>query len=244
MLRALAVDDELPALEEMSYLLRHDPRVGEVATAADATAAMRQISERDEAYMFDTLFLDVRMPGPSGVDLARFVSALANPPLVVFVSAHEDFAVTAFELRAVDYLLKPLREERLADALDRVIELRQDATARTRIPVELAGRVRFIERADIYYAQARGDYVLLRTVNGTHLIRSTLGALERDWASTGFVRIHRSILVAARHVSELHTDGSRTRVRVGGELLLVSRRQAREVRERLLSQTVTGGEGS
>src|SRR5690606_11309130 len=108
MLRVLAVDDEVPALEEMAYLLQRDPRVGEVATASDATSAMRLVSERVAADdHFDALFLDIQMPGPSGIDLARFINALARPPHIVFVTAHEDFAVTAFDVRAIDYLLKP-----------------------------------------------------------------------------------------------------------------------------------------
>ncbi|MFC7330352.1 LytR/AlgR family response regulator transcription factor [Marinactinospora rubrisoli] len=235
MLRVLAVDDELPALEEMGYLLQRDPRVAEVVTAGDATSAMRLISDRAAAEdPVDALFLDIHMPGPSGIDLARFISALALPPAVVFVTAHEDFALTAFELRAVDYLLKPLREERLADTVDRLVRLRPGRADRTRVPVELGGRIRFIERSDIWYVEARGDYVRLRTAEGSFLIRSTLGALERDWAGDGFVRIHRSVLVAARHVSELHLDGARAKVKVGEELLLVSRRQTREVRDQLV----------
>lgn len=235
MLRVLVVDDELPALEEMAYLLHEDPRVGEVATASDAASAMRLVSERLTAKdRFDALFLDIQMPGPSGIDMARFVSALSGPPQVVFVTAHEDFAVTAFEVRALDYLLKPLRTERLAETVSRLVEVCGPPDADARIAVELAGRTRLIPRADVYYAEAHGDYVRLCTAEGAFLIRSTLSALEREWEGAGFVRIHRRLLVASRHVSELRTDGSRTRVRVGDEYLLVSRRQVREVREQLV----------
>ncbi|RCV55282.1 LytR/AlgR family response regulator transcription factor [Marinitenerispora sediminis] len=244
MLRVLAVDDEVPALEEMAYLLQRDPRIAEVVTAGDATSAMRLISDRVAAEdHLDALFLDIHMPGPSGIDLARFISALALPPAVVFVTAHEDFALTAFELRAVDYLLKPLREERLADTVERLTRLRPGRPDRNRVPVELGGRVRFIERSEIWYVEARGDYVRLRTAEGSFLIRSTLGALERDWAGDGFVRIHRSVLVAARHVSELHLDGARAKVKVGEELLLVSRRQTRDVRDQLMRRLAGEGGG-
>ncbi|MGI5118132.1 LytR/AlgR family response regulator transcription factor [Marinactinospora thermotolerans] len=234
MLRVLAVDDEVPALEEMAYLLRRDPRVADVVTASDATTAMRLIGERVAAGLLDVLFLDIHMPGPSGIDIARFISALPRPPAIVFVTAYEDHAVTAFELRAVDYLLKPLREERLSETLGRLTHVHAPDPSPERVAVELAGRTRFISRADIWYAEARGDYVRLRTAEGSYLIRSTLGALERAWTGAGFVRVHRSMLVAARHVSELHSDGTRTRVKVGDELLPVSRRQTREVRDRLL----------
>lgn len=234
MLRVLAVDDELPALEELAYLLHQDTRVGEVATASDAASAMRLVSERlTSENRFDALFLDIQMPGPSGMDMARFVRALAGPPKIVFVTAHEDFAVTAFEVRAVDYLLKPLRAERLEETIRRLVEQCRPSGAEPRIPVELAGRTRLIPRADVFYAEARGDYVRLRTAEGGFLIRSTLSSLEREWGGAGFVRIHRSVLVAVRHVSELRTEGSRARVVVGDEELLVSRRQVREVREQL-----------
>lgn len=231
----MAVDDEVPALEELVYLLQRDPRVGEVASAGDAAEAMRLIGDGGAAGpSFDALFLDIRMPGPSGIDLARFINSLAEPPAVIFVTAHEDFALTAFELQALDYLLKPLEEERLGRTLARVAELRGHREEEPRVAVELAGRTRLIPRTDIWYAEACGDYVRLRTEEGTYLIRSTLSTLEREWAGAGFVRVHRSLLVAVRHVSEFRLDGARAWVRVGEESLQVSRRQTREVRERLL----------
>ncbi|PSK96894.1 LytTR family two component transcriptional regulator [Murinocardiopsis flavida] len=235
MLRVLAVDDEPPALEETAFLLQADPRVAEVATAVDAARALRSVSDAVEAGApFDALFLDVRMPGPSGIDLARFVAALADPPSVVFVTAHDDFAVTAFDLRAVDYLLKPLREERLAETIGRLAALHGGTAEPRRVAVELGGRTQLIDIRDIYYAEAQGDYVRLRTADTRHLVRASLGALETQWSGAGFVRIHRSVLVASRHVSELLVEGARMRVRVGGELLMVSRRQHREVRDQLV----------
>lgn len=242
MLRVLAVDDEAPALEELAFLLRQDSRVGHVAVADDAPKAMRLVSEHvAHGEPFDALFLDIRMPGPTGIDIARFVSALAHSPDVVFVTAHEDFAVTAFSLRATDYLLKPLREERVAETVRRIVEARQPTQDTPRVPVELGGRTWLIPRGDIRYAEAQGDYVRLRTAEGGYLIRSTLSALEREWHGAGFVRIHRSVLVAVRHVAELRSEGARAQVKVGDEYLPVSRRQAREVREHLLRR---GGEHS
>lgn len=241
MLRVLAVDDEVPALEELVYLLRRDPRVSRVAAVGDATTAMRLVSDPESnGTVFDALFLDIRMPGPSGVDLARFIANLPTPPAVVFVTAHEDFAVAAFELHAVDYLLKPLAEARLTRALDRVADTLRPTDGHPRVAVELAGRIRFIPRHEIWYAEAQGDYVRLRTAEGGYLVRNTLSTLEREWAGTGFVRVHRSLLVATRHVSELRFEGTRASVRVGEEVLQVSRRQTREVRERLLYRLEEG----
>ena len=116
MLDVLVVDDEQPALEDLAYLLRQHPRISTVVTASDATDALRQL--RDGA--FTAVFLDIRMPGLDGLELARVLSRFARPPEIVFVTAFEQHAVEAFELQAVDYLLKPVRPERLSDAIRRL----------------------------------------------------------------------------------------------------------------------------
>ncbi|MFF4749732.1 LytR/AlgR family response regulator transcription factor [Streptomyces sp. NPDC002514] len=139
MLRALAVDDERPSLEELLYLLHADPRVGSVEGAGDATGALRRITRAlesgpDGPDAIDVVFLDIQMPGLDGLETARLLTGFAHPPLVVFVTAHEDFAVRAFDLKAVDYVLKPVRKERLAEAVRRVAELRGGAAA-PRVPV-------------------------------------------------------------------------------------------------------------
>ncbi|WTW99371.1 LytTR family DNA-binding domain-containing protein [Streptomycetaceae bacterium NBC_01309] len=121
MLRILAVDDEVPALEELTYLLRRDARVADVEPVRDGAAALLALDRSlAEGRPFDALFLDVRMPGLDGAAVARVASRFADPPSVVFVTAHDDFAVDAFALRAVDYLLKPIHPDRLAEAVRRV----------------------------------------------------------------------------------------------------------------------------
>ncbi|MDQ1517405.1 MAG: hypothetical protein QOE80_3235, partial [Actinomycetota bacterium] len=115
-LEVLVVDDEEPALEDLAYLLRQHPRIGSVVTASDATEALRRL--RDGS--FAAVFLDIRMPGLDGLELARVLSRFARPPEIVFVTAFEQHAVEAFELQAVDYLLKPVRAERLSDAIRRL----------------------------------------------------------------------------------------------------------------------------
>ncbi|MFI8100676.1 LytR/AlgR family response regulator transcription factor [Streptomyces sp. NPDC086023] len=127
MLRALAVDDEKPALEELLYLLRADPRVRSAEGANDATGALRRIGRALEAGpdspdAVDVVFLDIHMAGLTGLDVARLLSGFARPPHLVFVTAHEGFAVQAFDLKAVDYVLKPVRRERLAEAVRRVCD--------------------------------------------------------------------------------------------------------------------------
>ncbi|MER5931518.1 LytTR family DNA-binding domain-containing protein [Streptomyces sp. NPDC002054] len=125
MLRVLAVDDEKPLLEELLYLLRSDPRVHSAEGASDATEALRRITRALEggpegADGIDVVFLDIHMAGLTGLDIARLLAGFARPPLIVFVTAHEGFAVQAFDLKAVDYVLKPVRPERLAEAVRRV----------------------------------------------------------------------------------------------------------------------------
>ncbi|MEU2261599.1 response regulator transcription factor [Streptomyces sp. NPDC019645] len=128
MLRVLAVDDEKPALGELLYLLRSDPRVRSADGATDATEALRRISRALDAGPdgedgIDVVFLDIHMAGLTGLDVARLLAEFARPPLIVFVTAHEGFAVQAFDLKAVDYVLKPVRRERLAEAVRRVSDL-------------------------------------------------------------------------------------------------------------------------
>ncbi|WP_327307765.1 LytTR family DNA-binding domain-containing protein [Streptomyces sp. NBC_01298] len=127
MLRVLAVDDEKPLLEELLYLLRSDPRVLSAEGASDATEALRRITRAlesgpDGADVIDVVFLDIHMAGLTGLDIARLLAGFARPPLIVFVTAHEGFAVQAFDLKAVDYVLKPVRPERLAEAVRRAWE--------------------------------------------------------------------------------------------------------------------------
>ncbi|WP_394428679.1 LytR/AlgR family response regulator transcription factor [Streptomyces sp. SGAir0957] len=249
MLRVLAVDDEEPALAELLYLLRADPRVRTAEGATDATEALRRIGRAleegpggDDAV--DVLFLDIQMAGLTGLDVARLLAGFARPPLVVFVTAHEDFAVQAFDLKAVDYLLKPVRRERLAEALRRVAErvasAPPPATVADRIPVELGGVTRLVAVSDITYAEAQGDYARLHTTDGAgHLVRIPLSTLEERWQPLGFVRVHRSHLVSLHRIDELRLDGTGMTLRVGTAEIAVSRRHASRVRE-LLMRRATG----
>ncbi|MFF0200187.1 LytR/AlgR family response regulator transcription factor [Streptomyces sp. NPDC005017] len=257
MLRALAVDDERPSLEELLYLLNADPRVGSVEGAGDATEALRRINRAlesgpDGPEAIDVVFLDINLPGLDGLDLARLLTGFARPPLVVFVTAHEDFAVQAFDLDAVDYVLKPVRRERLAEAVRRACDLKPGAPRGTeppagpapripvhepdpdQIPVELGGVTRFVAVDDITHVEARGDYARLHTARGSHLVRIPLSTLEDRWRARGFVRIHRRHLVALRHIAELRLDAGSVSVLVGAEELQVSRRHARELRDLLM----------
>jgi DNA-binding LytR/AlgR family response regulator len=235
-LRALAVDDEPPQLDELAFLLGADPRVASVAVASDALQALRML--RDEGI--DAVFLDIRMPGLDGLELARVLRRFVQPPSVVFVTAHEERSADAYTLGAVDYLLKPLRADRLAESLRRVVAARGDAATpgveprEEVIAVELGGVTRMIQRSAVRWVEAQGDYARLHTAEGSHLIRTPLSALAERWADAGFVRIHRSYVVALSAISELRTTDSGYVVVVDELPLPVSRRHSRAVRDRLV----------
>lgn len=233
----LVVDDEAPARSELRYLLERDERIGVVHTAASGTDALRVL----DAEAVDVIFTDISMPGLDGMELARILSRFAQRPAVVFVTAYDHHAVDAFAVDAVDYVMKPVRPERLAEAVRRAAAIvagqratEAESVPDETIPVELGGVTRFVNRADIRYVIAHGDYVRLHTRNGSHLVRASLASLAQRWAAAGFVRIHRSTLVAIPHVSEMRMDHGKCTVVIDGVELTVSRRHLRDLRASLL----------
>jgi DNA-binding LytR/AlgR family response regulator len=235
-LRVLVLDDEPPALDELAWLLRRDPRIGEVHACDNPADALRMLRETE----VDAVFLDVQMPGLNGIELASVLRRFATPPAIVFVTAHDQHAVEAFDLHAVDYVLKPVREERLAEAVRRVIGEVRPGGGVEQVPVERGGVTRFVPVPEIRYVEAEGDYARLHTATGSHLVRTPLAQLEAQWSAAGFVRIHRSLLVAIAYVEELRVDGGRCRVLVGGTELPVSRRHTRALRDLLVREPRRG----
>jgi DNA-binding LytR/AlgR family response regulator len=241
-LRVLAVDDEPPALDELAYLLRHDPRVARVHTAGDTTEALRVLRDTD----VDVVFLDIRMPGLDGMELARVLRRFARPPAVVFVTAYDDRAADAFDLGVADYVRKPVQAERLAESLRRVISSRtmrpapSEPEPEATIPVELAGTTRLLPRSAVHWVEAQGDYARLHTQDGSHLVRVSLAALAERWADAGFVRIHRSYLVQLARITELRLTGSGYVVVIDGTELPVSRRHTRDLKDRLVRAAKQG----
>ncbi len=232
MLHVLVVDDEAPALEEQAYLLRRDARVLDVTTAASGAEALRAL----ERGSFDAVFLDIRMPGLDGLDVGRLIARFAHPPDIVFVTAFEDFALEAFELEATDYVLKPVREDRLAEAVRRVAQRRTPTPQVADLPdetiaVERAGLVEYVNRSDVVWVEAQGDYARLHTAARTYLVRVSLTELEERWRQAGFMRIHRSHLVSLPKVEQVRLDAGRWTVTVAGQVLTVSRRHAPELRD-------------
>jgi DNA-binding LytR/AlgR family response regulator len=242
-LRVLAVDDEPPALDELAYLLRADPRIARLHTAADATDALRILRDHE----VDAVFLDIRMPGLDGLELARVLRRFARPPAVVFVTAYDDAAVDAFDLGVVDYVRKPIRADRLAESVRRVVArlvlpVAPSATTSedVSIPVELAGVTKMLPRSAVRWIEAQGDYARLHTSGGSHLVRVPLATLAERWADAGFVRIHRSYLVQIRLIGELRLTNTGYVVIVDGAELPVSRRHTRELKDRLVRAAKQG----
>ncbi|MCU1628484.1 MAG: DNA-binding response regulator [Pseudonocardia sp.] len=248
-LRVLAVDDVAPALDELCRLLSAAPCVREVHRAGDAMSALRILQG---AERLDAVFLDISMPGMDGLELASLLARMTDPPEIVFVTAFEEHAVSAYGVGALDYLLKPVSAERLDAALGRVRRVAAPpaggAEPETRaldelaaVPVELAGRTRWVRRDDVRFAEANGDYVRLHTRDDAHLVRIPISRLEEHWGGVGYVRVHRGFLLAVRAVQELRSDS-------GGGLLAhtdagdvpVSRRHARQLRDLLLEAATRG----
>lgn len=243
-LRVLAVDDVRPALDELCRLLDDAPEVGEVVGVEESRQALSLIrSDR-----FDAVFLDISMPGLGGIELGSSLAELAAPPVVVFVTAYDGYAVTAYDIGAVDYLLKPVRAERLAAALVKVTKMAAASAlsastenagtspeAMAVVPVEESGRTRYVRRSEVRFVSADGDYVRLHAPSGAHVVRMPISRLEEHWQGRGFVRVHRSFLVALHAVRELRSDSTGGLV-ANTELgdVPVSRRHARELRESLL----------
>ncbi|MDN3496885.1 LytTR family DNA-binding domain-containing protein [Planococcus sp. APC 4015] len=228
----LVADDEPPALAELVALLARDDRIGVVHTAANGAEALRVL----DAHPVAGAFLDIHMPGLSGLDLARALARSEHPPTIVFVTADDAKALDAFDVRAVDYVLKPVRRERLQRAVDRIVDAGDTQAARDdeTIPVTVGQSVRLLRRSDVRWVHAQGDYSRLWTASGGHLVRTPISELEERWTDAGFVRVHRSYLVHRDAVVEVRLSGAAPSVVLAEIELPVSRRLMPSVREALV----------
>lgn len=242
-LKVLIVDDEALARSRLRTLLGDctDPQVEIVGEAGNAVQAMEQL-QRTPA---DVVLLDINMPGTDGVTLAGHLRDLRPQPAVVFVTAHAEHAVAAFELEAVDYLTKPVRLERLQQALQKAVRARgvevEASGPGECLIIQERGRSERVALADVIYLKAELKYITVRTSEKEHIFDGALSDLEQKYAHL-FVRVHRNALVARRRVRavEKHNDpveGEGWMVRLDGvdERLAVSRRQLAAVREALVS---------
>jgi DNA-binding LytR/AlgR family response regulator len=246
-LTILAVDDERTQLADLARLLRSFAVVEDVECAFDGHDALVKAS----AQRYDAIFLDVRMPDIDGLELGRVLTRFALPPQLVFVSAYDGAAVDAFELRALDYLRKPVSRRRVQEALERVVaaidaapagnghslvrsqraaESEMIAVANTR-----GSATRLISRSQVLYVQSHGDFVRIVTEDGRYLLRATLGEIERRWEPFGFVRVHRQYLANLVKAVELRPLlGGTAELAFGdGQTIPIARRQVNELGRRL-----------
>ncbi len=198
-LKALVVDDEAPARSELRFLLEEAGGVEVVGEASNSTEARQLI----EAIKYDVVFLDIDMPGLSGVELAETLTQLDRQPAIVFVTAHGEHAVKAFEVAAADYLVKPVEVGRLRQAIARLSPAESAGTRIERIPVEKAGKKLLLQVEDIFYIMAKDDYSYLHTASERYLSTISLAQLERKLEPSGFFRVHRRYLVNLAQVSEV-----------------------------------------
>ena len=238
--RVLIVDDELPARQRLRSLLEELDQteiIGEAITGEDALKQAMDLSP-------DVVLLDVRMPGMDGIAAARHLSALAQPPAIIFTTAYDEYAFNAFDVQAVGYLLKPIRKEKLAAALSQAARLTrpqlhkisgaEEADRRTHVAARHREGLRLIPIEDIQYFLAEQKYTTVQHLQGQDLIDEPLRSLEEEFTAD-FVRIHRNALVSVRHLEGIdrNADGQYfVRIKGCAAPLQVSRRMAGELRER------------
>ncbi len=212
---------------------------------------------RPQQQQYDAIFLDVRMPDLDGLELARILRRFASPPELVFVSAYDTAAVDAFELRALDYLRKPVSRRRVQETLERVVKAidtgerdadnshsRSPARGQVRVPTEhdtvavasaRGGSIRLVARSSILYAQSNGDFVRLVNDEGRYLLRNTLAEIEHRWAQFGFVRVHRQYVANLTRAVELspRIGGTAALLFDDGQTIPIARRHVAELSRRL-----------
>ena len=235
MIRAIIVDDEAPARSELRYLLEE---IGQVEVVAEASN-VREAIERLKEHGCDLMFLDIQMPSASGLQLAEALGRLKYPPAVVFVTAHSEHAAQAFDVNAIDYLLKPVETERLQKALHKAkmyLASHSKGTQSERIPVEKGGKKLFVTTDKIHYIMAKDDYSYLHTSNDRYLSTVSLAQLEAKLEPYNFFRVHRRYLVNLDCVEEvMPVSGGTLQLTLTGEeeKVPVSRRRVAGLKKAL-----------
>jgi two-component system response regulator AlgR len=238
-LKVLIVDDEAPARERLRSLLAEIADVEVIGESANGHEALKATAELNP----DVVLLDVRMPGMDGLEAARHLNVLEEPPAVIFTTAYDQYAVAAFDTHAVGYLLKPVRKEQLAASLVRagrltraqLQKLAAGAEARrTHIAARHREALKLIPIEEVQYFLADQKYTTVRHLNGEDLIEESLRLLEREF-SAGFARIHRNALVSVKYLERIERDADGqyfVYLRGCPAPLAVSRRMAGELKER------------
>jgi len=240
-MKILIADDEQLARERLVDLLMDWPNAEIVAQAKNGIEVIQQIAKTNA----DVLLLDIRMPGMDGLEAARHISQLENPPAIIFTTAYSDFALAAFESNAIDYLLKPIKQERLFKALSACGRLNKFQLAaiqqtdavpqRAHLSIQTRGNIELIAIEDIYYFLADHKYITVRHQKGEALMEETLKHLEQEF-SESFIRIHRNALVKKSQIVAIHKQdngGSKLALKNCSEQLDVSQRLVPVIRKYL-----------
>jgi two-component system response regulator AlgR len=242
--RILIADDEAPARQRLRDLLDECRAVFPLAIVDEARNG-RDALDVVNREKVDVALLDIRMPEMDGIEAARHMAGMAQPPAIIFTTAFDNYAIKAFEVNAIDYLLKPIRRERLLAALRKtraappVSREALDAAAnqpRRHLSVHDRGRIHLVPIAEILYLRAELKYVTLRTVEREHLVEESLTRLEEEFAQA-FVRVHRNCLIARAAIAGFERSGTESEsgwmvvIRGTGEKLPVSRRQHHVVKQ-------------
>ena len=238
-MKILIIDDEQPARERLRDLIQEVDTGHELLEAANGLEALR-ITEEEQP---DVVMLDIRMPIMDGLEAARHMALLTPPPAILFTTAYDEHALKAFEANAIDYLLKPIRVERLQAALERarviqsgrLMALQDQTPMRTHIGAMIQGKLQLIPVPEIRYFKAEQKYVTVCWPGHEALIDDSLRVIEEEFGDQ-FLRIHRNALVAIAHIEALEKgkDGIYLiSLRDTPEKLAVSRRMGREVKQRL-----------
>ncbi len=235
MLKAIIVDDEAPARSELRYLLDETGQVEVVGEAVNVREAIERLKEKGA----DVMFLDISMPGASGVQLAEALNRLKFPPAIVFVTAYSEHAAAAFDVNAVDYLVKPVETDRLLQAISKVkhhVSVYAKGTQSERIPVEKSGKKLLVATDKIHYIMAKDDYSYLHTESDRYLSTVSLAQLESKLEPHGFFRVHRRYLVNLACVEEVTpVSGGTLLLSLSGEeeTIPVSRRRVASLKKAL-----------
>ena len=201
-MRAMIVDDEAPARSELKYLLEESGRVDLIVEATSAREAVEKLME----VRVDVMFLDISMPKTNGMQLAEALHKLKNPPQVVFVTAYSEYALDAFGVDATDYLMKPVETDRLAQALDKIVEHIKPLNLPVsveRIPVVKSGSKVLVPIDQIRFIEAKDDYSCIYTESDRFLSTMSLRKLDDRFVGHGFFRIHHSYIVNLEYVAAL-----------------------------------------
>jgi len=204
MLKLLIADDEAPARSRLKDLLTDIGNIdicGEAKNGKEVVALVAQLAP-------DVVLLDIRMPEMDGIEAAQHLQTMLNPPAIIFTTAYDNYAITAFDMNAVDYLLKPIRLERLQTALQKasalqprqLAEIQKLSPRRSHLSISERGRILLVAVADIIYLRAELKYVTVRTTEREYLIEESLTHLEQEFTDV-FIRLHRNCLVASAYIS-------------------------------------------